>query len=147
MDLKQADSAQRARPLSGGGASDGAHAQLMDELTRSFGLQVEAYRKLKNTVQKILSQLILSRSDVASVMPLFAEKQKLLDGISLERSRTQQAAQTWIAVKASVAPSAERDQLEATLADTEKIIREFLDAETQLQKYLEHFAKKSTPHG
>ncbi|MBD3390884.1 MAG: hypothetical protein GF418_02500 [Chitinivibrionales bacterium] len=113
---------------------------LVVELTRSYTLQAELYRKLSDLVQKIYGQLVLSRGDLSRVLPLFEEKQKLLNAITAERGRTQEPADRWQREKGSVPRSEATDRLDTVLARVETTIRGFLETEQQLEHYLKHLA-------
>ncbi len=117
-------------------------SDLLKELTRSYSLQVELYKKLNAIVHRIYGQLVVSRGNVSGVMPLFEEKQKILNAISAERERTQQSAQSWQQKKAGVSRSDETARLDSILSEAEGAIRTFLDTEQQLERYLKHLAEQ-----
>ncbi len=111
---------------------------LIEELTQSFTNQIKVYEQLQVIVQKILGQIALSRGDFSGVMGLFEEKQKLLEKIEKERENSNKSVEIWQKEKDNIPPSDEKDQLDRTLAETEKVIKDFLATEDQLKKYLEH---------
>ena len=113
------------------------YTELIEELTQSFTSQIEIYKQLQVIVQKILGQIALSRGDFSGAMGLFEEKQKLLEKIEKERVRTNKNVEIWQREKESIPLSNEREHLDKTLAETEKVIKDFLEAEDQLKKYLE----------
>ena len=115
-------------------------SQFVKELTRSYSLQVELYKKLNAIVQKIYGQLVLSRGDLTGVIAQFEEKQKLLNTIAAERERTQQSAEAWQQQKADAPKSEETAELDSVLAETETTIKTFLASEQQLERYLKHLA-------
>jgi hypothetical protein len=119
------------------------HARLVDELEASFRTQIAWYEKLKAIVEKILSQVILSRGDMSAVKNLLTQKRDCLEAITRERERVRESTREWIALKASIPHTAAVMRLETVLADTERVIREFLETESQLQKCLEHMMRKS----
>ena len=114
------------------------YSKLIEELTQSFTSQIEIYKQLQVIVQKILGQIALSRGDFSGVMGLFEEKQKLLEKIEKERENSYKSVETWQKEKDTIPHSDERDHLDRTLAETEKVIKDFLETEDQLKKYLEH---------
>jgi hypothetical protein len=122
---------------------DADHTLLVGELERSFTLQIEWYEKLKAIVQKILSRVILSRGDMSTVKGLLAGKRDCLEAITRERERVAGSAGKWIELKASIPRTPAVMRLEAVLTDTERVIREFLETESQLQRCLEHMMRKS----
>ena len=114
------------------------YSKLIEELTQSFTSQIEIYKQLQVIVQKILGQIALSRGDFSGVMGLFEEKQKLLEKIEKERENSYKSVEMWQKEKDTIPHSDERDHLDRTLAETEKVIKDFLETEDQLKKYLEH---------
>jgi hypothetical protein len=125
-----------------------ADASLVSILTESFARQGEWYRQLRANVQKTLSKMVLSRGDPSSVMANFAEKQKLLESIAHERERIKDQISLWQERKTRIAVSAGTEDLNRILLETEGIIREFLDSEEQIRKYLQHMMeanKQETP--
>ena len=114
------------------------YSKLIEELTQSFTSQIEIYKQLQVIVQKTLGQIALSRGDFSGVMGLFEEKQKLLEKIEKERENSYKSVETWQKEKDTIPHSDERDHLDRTLAETEKVIKDFLETEDQLKKYLEH---------
>jgi hypothetical protein len=109
-------------------------------LIGSFSRQQKLYRSLCDIVHKILSQLVLTRGDVSSVMTLFEQKQNILAAIEKERSENTDAVEAWQQKKNSQeSPSQE---LESVLAEMQHVIKEFLDAEDQVKRYLEHMVHK-----
>jgi hypothetical protein len=119
---------------------------LVRYLTESFVLQVGLYKKLAAVVQKILSQLVLSRGNLAAVMGLFEEKQGLMNTISGERDRVAHSVQAWQERKSVIPSSDATARLDAVLVETENVIKSFLDAEAQLEQYLKHLvAKENRP--
>lgn len=115
------------------------YSVLIGELTGSYARQVEWYNQLKITVQKILGQIAVSRGTMTGVMGLFEEKKRLLENIERERAQSKGNTELWVQVKKELAGSESAGRLDSILADTEKAIREFLETEEQLKKYLEHY--------
>ncbi|HEX7509809.1 MAG TPA: hypothetical protein VF335_00780 [Chitinivibrionales bacterium] len=116
-------------------------ALIISQLTDSYSRQVAWYRDLSALVQKTLSQLVLSRGSVAGVMVNFEKKQSIFSQIAAERLRISDVAAQWQVRKASVAPCAGVEALNRLLGTAQTTIQEFLDAEDQLKKYLEHIAR------
>jgi hypothetical protein len=114
------------------------YSELIEELTQSFTCQIEIYKQLQVIVQKILGQIALSRGDFSGVMGLFEEKQKLLEKIEKERVSTNKNVEIWQKEKENIPLTNERELLDKILAETEKVIKDFLVAEDQLKTYLEH---------
>ena len=117
---------------------------LVEGLIQSFTSQVELYKKLIVIVQKILGQMAISRGNFSSVMGFFEEKQKLLEQIEKERDRSKKSVEIWQKEKERIPDSEQTAHLDTILAETEKVIKEFLDIEDQLKKYLEHNMNKKT---
>lgn len=123
------------------------YTELIDELTGSYSIQLRLYSELKDTVQKILSKVVLARGDLSAVADLFNLKQDRLDAILRERERTREAVESWLAVKDSVPRSSRSESLDSILEKTQNMIKEFLACEVQLQKYLEHLTEKGNGAG
>jgi hypothetical protein len=117
---------------------------LIAALTATYKKQLDLYRALSALVQKTLSQVILTRGDIAGIMDNFTQKQQLLDAIVKERTGAEENVALWQARKAGVQKSDQTRQLDAVLQDTQVVIKEFLDGEEQLKKYLEHVVKKGS---
>ena len=111
---------------------------LIEGIIQSYTAQVELYKKLKIVVQKILGQIAISRGDFSSVMGLFEEKQKLLEKIEKERDNSKKSVEIWQKEKGSIPDSEQTARLDTILAEAEKVIKDFLEIEDQLKKYLEH---------
>jgi hypothetical protein len=116
---------------------------LIAELTASYAQQLDWYRKLNADAQKILGKLVMARGDVSPVMGAFAEKQKLLERIGNERGRIGDRVKLWQERKAAITPGRETETLNDILSDTETVIREFLENEERIQKYLRHTIEKA----
>lgn len=116
---------------------------LVADLTESYTMQLAYYRELGCLGQRILGQVVLSRGDLTSVMPLFEEKERCMDTIVRERERVKQQTDSWQACKGEVTDVPGADRLDAILADTEAAIREFLRSEDQLKRYLDHMTARN----
>jgi len=114
---------------------------IISELSASYSKQIRWYRDLSGLVQKTLSQLVLSRGNVAGVMGNFEKKQQIFSHIAEERRRISEAAAQWQTRKPHASSSREADKLDGLLSETETVIKEFLDGEEQLKRYLEHMAR------
>lgn len=112
------------------------YSTLIEELTQSYTRQNEWYSQLTTLVQKILGQITLSRGDLSGVMPLFKEKQELLDTIIQERDRTKDHIEIWQKDKGNIPSNDSTERLDLVLQKTEKEIKAFLASEEQLKKYL-----------
>jgi hypothetical protein len=75
-------------------------------------------------------------------MGSFEKKQKIIAMIADERGRISAAAALWQERKRSAATSPAIIDLEGLLAKTESAIKEFLDGEDQLKRYVEHAARQ-----
>ena len=115
---------------------------LIRELCDSYRIQLGFYNTLNETVQKILSRLILSRGDLSSLKADFAEKQRCIEQIQLERLKTQRQAKTWQETKALKGETREALELDIILGKIENTINKFLDGEDQLKKHLERILQK-----
>ena len=112
------------------------YAKLGAELTRSYLLQLNNYKKLNALGQKILGQIVLSRGDFASTMHLFEDKKKIIDEITSERGRIASQSSTWQKNKPKIVDSVDVTKLDNILLETENAIKQFLDSEEQLKKYV-----------
>jgi hypothetical protein len=114
------------------------YTPLIDDLIQSYSKQLGRYNELKILGQQILGQMALSRGDFSGVMGFFEKKQKLLKQIEEERKGANDNIARWQKEKNSIPPSENTARLDAVLADTEKAIKDFLDTEDELKKFLEH---------
>jgi hypothetical protein len=112
------------------------------ELKDSYCRQLDCYRALGETVNKILSRLVLTRGDFSSVKVEFAEKQRLLGCIESERAGATGRVREWQERKSAMAGRDEAKELDGVLRQIETAIRKFLEGEEQLKRYLEGIMKK-----
>jgi hypothetical protein len=121
------------------------------QLTASFTRQIQWYRELSRIVQKTLSQLVLSRGDVTPVIASVAQKNLIIDKIAEEREAIREASDFFRRRKSQMKPSPEKADLDRLLVSSESVIKEFLDGEDQLKRYLEFIMGKgendTTPAG
>jgi hypothetical protein len=115
---------------------------LIFTLIESYKKQLSLYRRLIEIVQKALGQIVLTRGDTTALMSSFSQKQELLDAIVNERASTDEAARLWRERKGTLPQGPDTRELDDLLSKTEAAIREFLEGEEQLKKYLEHMMKK-----
>ena len=114
------------------------YSRVITKLTESYTRQHERYMELHVIVQKILGQIAISRGDFSGVMGLFEKKQQLLDVIEKEREAIKPDIEYWQNEKKFITASEAVTRLNTILAETESSIKSFLEAEDQLQRYLEH---------
>jgi hypothetical protein len=117
---------------------------LISALVESYKRQLSLYRELAVLVQKTLSQVILTRGEVGGCKENFAQKQRILECIIKERSEAEPLVAQWQARKAAVRNDDGAMRLDSLLSKTQSAIREFLESEEQLKKYLEHVVKKGS---
>jgi succinate dehydrogenase flavin-adding protein (antitoxin of CptAB toxin-antitoxin module) len=116
--------------------------ELIRKLIESYKQNYTLYKKLNELVQKSLSTLVLSRGVVEGVMGLFAQKEALLKEIDTRRGEADRYVQMWKERKETIAESEDTRELDEILAKTQQEIASFLNAETQIQKYLEQAMRK-----
>ncbi len=114
---------------------------LIQELADSFRRQLLWYRELRDLVRKILGRLVLSRGDISGVIAGLEKKKDLLENIQNERSRTSAMVEKWQSRK-GLMEVGETQALDEVLEQTGTAIREFLDEEEQLKKYIESIVNK-----
>ncbi|MFP4163801.1 MAG: hypothetical protein ACLFQB_02195 [Chitinispirillaceae bacterium] len=117
---------------------------LVQELSLSFQNQLSFYQELRDTVRSITSKLILSRGDMSGLLSGMEKKKKLLDAIQQERLRSSENVALWQERRNLYSVNAEIQALNDILAQTEKVIKEFLEGEDQLKKYLEKMYRKDS---
>ena len=110
---------------------------LMRYLTDSYRGQLERYGALRDITRQLMGKLVLSRGDVHAVTDGLTRKRRLLDEIEAERRRIERQIRTWEERKAAIARCVESDRLDGILQRITDTIKEFLDDETQLGRYLE----------
>jgi hypothetical protein len=115
---------------------------IIKELCDSFRIQLGFYHALSETVQRILSKLILSRGDLLALKTDFAEKKLFLEQIEAERLKTAGQVKAWQATKALHGETTEARELDGILRETENTIKKFLDGEDQLKIHLERILQK-----
>lgn len=114
---------------------------LIRELTNSYTLQFGWYQELRELVQKTLGKLILSRGDISGVISGLEKKSKLLDTIEAERNRTSEYVKKWHERKKHI-EAKDAEELNSVLMKIETAIKDFLNEEDQLKKYIEHLLNK-----
>jgi hypothetical protein len=82
---------------------------------------------------------------VSGVMDSFTRKQELIDAIVKERENVGDCVVLWQERKAGLKKSTQSQELDELLKATQLVIKEFLEYEEQLKKYLEHVTKKGSP--
>lgn len=117
---------------------------LVQELKKSYSMQLCWYRELGLLVQKILGKLILSRGDISGLVSGLEKKQKILSSIENERNRTSDYVKHWQERKNYVTNENEVQELNLILTDVENAIKAFLNEEDQLKKYIERLVEKDT---
>jgi hypothetical protein len=117
---------------------------LIQELTESYRLQLIWYTELRELVRKILSRLILSRGDMTELLTGLEKKQKILKNIDDERKKSFESVQKWQTIKSQIQPNAATKIFDEILQKTSIAIKEFLDEEEKLKRYLEGIIKKDT---
>lgn len=115
---------------------------LIQELTESYRLQLMWYTELRELVRKILGRLVLSRGDMTELLSGLEKKQKILKSIEDERKKSYESVQKWQLIKLQIEPNAATNFFDEMLEKTGFAIKEFLDEEEKLKKYLEGFIKK-----
>lgn len=117
---------------------------LIQTLTLSYQQQLIWYKELRDLVRKMLSRLILSRGNMSELMIGLEKKQKLLETIEAERIRTSVYIAQWQNCKAHIEANDETKMFDDVLQKTGLAIKEFLDEEEMLKKYLEGIIKKDS---
>jgi hypothetical protein len=121
-----------------------AQTELIEQLIESFTKQTGWYRRLNDLGQQILGKVVLSRGNLAGILPLFEEKRRLLDEIMLERHNIQGDVDAWQEMKSQVGGSSKADALDDILGKAEAAIAEFMRSEEQLSKRLQHYMGEET---
>jgi hypothetical protein len=116
---------------------------LISELSVSFTRQLQLYGELKKLVDSTFGKLVLSRGDVSRIVPAMERKNALVSTIVTERQRVQPRIVEWQERKASTTDSPGRRALDEVLERTERAIKEFLQSEDQMKRYLEHIVSKN----
>ncbi len=116
---------------------------LVQDLIVSFTRQLALYKELRDTVRSVMSKLILSRGDTAGLMSGIEKKQKLMEAIGLERESSAEKVALWQERRDLYDTNKEIGYFNEILTQTQKVIKEFLESEDQLKRYLEKMYKKS----
>lgn len=117
---------------------------LMRDLTDSYSGQLERYGALRDITRQLMGKLVLSRGDFSSVTDGLTRKRQLLDAIETERGRIARQVMMWEKRKAAIARCEDSNRLDTVLQRVTDTIKEFLDDETQLRKYLESCIARAT---
>ena len=110
---------------------------LIQELTDSYRGQLVRYCGLRDVTRQLMGKLVLTRGNFSQVTETLRKKQRLLEDIETERTRVARQVIEWQQRKAQIARSAETDLFNEVLQKVTDAIREFLDDEAQVRKYLE----------
>jgi hypothetical protein len=116
---------------------------ILRDLKNSYRQQLFYYRALGEVVRKIMSRLELSRGDFGTIKGDLTEKQRLLTCIEQERTRTAPQVNRWQEHKQRMVLTDDAREFDAILQETETVIRDFLDGEDQLRKYIESLLRKT----
>lgn len=116
--------------------------RLVLELTASFKRQLLWYKELHEIGGQLLSKIVLSRGCVAGLNDCFLLKKQVLDKIQSERENTKDLVALWQQRKKLIPHSELTSDLDDVLGRMESAIKEFLESEDQIRRYLEHSMKK-----
>lgn len=116
---------------------------LIQTLRESFRGQLERYVGLRDVVRQLLSRIVLSRGDLSQISDGLMKKKELLDAIEAERRRVAEKIEEWQCRKKCISPSEDTRQLENVLEQVTDAIREFLNEEEQLRRYIEGIISSS----
>jgi hypothetical protein len=111
--------------------------ELVAALTESCTRQLAQYRRLLETAQAILGRLAVTRGDLSAVAAQFKEKQDLLAGLEARRNDSVALVALWQSRKDAARSACNTAALDAALAETETVIKRFLDNEEQIKRYLD----------
>lgn len=117
---------------------------LVEDIFNSFCTQHALYLKLVELVQKTLSKVILSRGDISPILVSLARKQEILLAVKTERNRMAPSIQEYALIKSTLQPTQRMREFDAKLSEIEIVIRQFLEIEGQLKRYLDCAAGKGT---
>jgi hypothetical protein len=115
---------------------------IIRELINSYSSQLTGYRDLCDYVRKLLSRLILSRGDISVLMSGLEKKKKLMEKIDTERQNCVANVQTWQILKTRHAQNEDVLELNNLLEKTSGQIKDFLEEEEKLKKYVEGIIAK-----
>jgi hypothetical protein len=116
-------------------------------LSESFSRQLLWYEELTRIDRKALSQLVLSRGDMTPFLASMNQKRSIIEKIERERELIRNGADYYRENKETIPSSASKDGLERVLARSESAIKEFLDGENQMKRYLEFMMEKTATSG
>lgn len=117
---------------------------LIQTLTDSFRTQLGYYQSLREVVRQIMSRLVLSRGSLAKITEGLQKKRQLVEYIEVERKRIVAPMSEWQLRKTAIASYDETRTFNQVLETVTDAIRDFLDDEEQLQKYLEGIMSRAT---
>lgn len=117
---------------------------LIQQLTAVLNSQLKHYREMRDLVSKVLSRVILSRGDLNGVIVCLEKKKELLDVIESERQKSSDLFIQWQNRKDIIRDDPAIAEMNSVLDQTEITIREFLDEEEQLKRYIEKSISKES---
>lgn len=115
---------------------------IVQELAIVLNSQLEHYSQLRDLVRKILSRVILARGDITGIVAGLEKKKQLLDQIETERKNSSELIAQWQQRKHFLKDDASVSDLNSILDQMEITIKEFLDEEDKLKKYIENILSK-----
>ena len=117
---------------------------LVRTLTDSFRSQLERYGALRDLTRQLLGKLVLGRGVLSALSDGLQKKRQLLEAIERERSRVARLVGEWEQRKTEIARTDETDCFDDLLRQVTDTIREFLDDESQMRRYLEGVVSRSS---
>lgn len=115
---------------------------IVQELAVVLNSQLEHYSQLRDLVRKILSRVILARGDITGIVAGLEKKKQLLNQIETERQNSSELIAQWQQRKHFLKDDASVSDLNSILDQMEITIKEFLDEEDKLKKYIENILSK-----
>ncbi len=117
---------------------------LVKELIESYRGQFDRYCSLRNLTRELMGRLVLRRGDLSAVFDTLRKKQVLLEAVEAERTRIAGRVTEWQKRKNEIAPCEATYMLNDILNKVADVIREFLDDEFQVRRYIENVSARKT---
>jgi hypothetical protein len=118
-------------------------ASSLTKLSNSFSQQLRWYEELTKIDQTTLSQLVLSRGDMRPLLASIRQKRLIVDMIERERAAIKDAAEFYEKNKVRTELSPQTAEFERILSKSESVMKEFLEGENQLKRYVEFMMGKT----
>jgi len=115
-------------------------AAVIAGLKHLFSQQLAHYTTLNELARKVAGKLALNRGDIAALMPVIEEKQRILQEISRLRDQGAPFIKAWQQRKAQLGDTPAVGELTELFDRVQQVIRTFLESEEQVETFAAYAA-------